>query len=284
MKPILLDVAIEPTNRCNLKCKICFARNSKRQIGDMSIENFIKIVEELEDIQTIKMVALNFAGEPLLHPNFSGMLRWVANNGWTVGFTTNGMLLTEEIARTIIETGVAKIDISLDAVGPRVEQMRKGINYRTVRKNIIRLREIKDELKGNTIIGISCAFSEDNILRDPLMVLANMYEIVDKIKVCPVRNENGTYQRPELFERAKVENMMCESPRYYMGILWNGDAVPCCADISAQHVMGNVLKEGVMGVFNNEKYNKLRKSNCENCEWWKESLGFAIGRNQIRKK
>ena len=55
---------------------------------------------------------------------------------------------------------------------------------------------------------------------------------------------------------------------------WNGDVLPCCYDKNGDHVMGNILDDSFVKIFNNDRYrefrNKLIKSRnefdiCKNC-------------------
>ena len=59
---------IEPTNRCNQKCIFC-PRNEEKYdspIGDMSFENYKKIVDQIPGLTDIQ---INGLGEPLLNPD-----------------------------------------------------------------------------------------------------------------------------------------------------------------------------------------------------------------------
>ena len=53
----------------------------------------------------------------------------------------------------------------------------------------------------------------------------------------------------------------------------NGDIVPCCYDLTSQIVLGNVMEQSLLGIFNGSKYKELRTSiknkdyisACQNC-------------------
>ena len=44
-----------------------------------------------------------------------------------------------------------------------------------------------------------------------------------------------------------------------LGIYWNGDVVPCCYDVDAKEVMGNILKSDLETIWNSSKYQDFRK-------------------------
>jgi len=284
----LTYVAIEPTNRCNLQCKMCFSHTSGRAKGDMSLANFERIVAELATIPTVRFVSVNVGGEPLLHPEFERMLELIAGHGWITGFSTNGMLLTPRICKKIITTDVGRVDVGLDATGPKVEAIRVGMNYQTVKRNILTLLAMRNTTNSRCPeVGINCAFTDDHKLVDAMSLLTEMGPHVDMIRILPAINEDMTFQQENLFDPVHLNNH-CPSPDGYAGILWNGDVVPCCKDISAKTVMGNAFEEGVLGVFNNQRYTSLREASherfegeciqelkrCFRCQIWKKTMGL----------
>jgi MoaA/NifB/PqqE/SkfB family radical SAM enzyme len=301
---ILTNVAIEPTNMCNLDCKMCFARGKSRPLGSMGIYNFATIVNELQMIPTIRAVSLNFGGEPLLHPEFSLMMKMISQRGWRTGFATNAMLMTPQMSVEIVRNQITQVDIGLDAVGSKVEQLRRGTKYDIVKRNIKTLIAVRNASESHyPRVGINCAMTNDHALADILLLIEEMSEIVDVIRILPARNEDMSLQHEELFDYigkgSDEVNEFCASPDYYMGIMWNGDAVPCCWDLSSKTVMGNVFTDGgVQKVFDNSMYTKLRGmasigfrgctpktgsefNRCIGCKVWQKTRGIAIGRNHV---
>jgi len=308
----LTNVAIEPTNECNLSCKMCFARGKSRPLGRMDMTNFVSIVDELKTIPTIRAVSLNYGGEPLVHPGFMSMMKLISDNGWRTGFATNAMLMTPPIAAAIVHNKISQVDIGLDATGEKVEELRRGTKYDVVKRNIKTLVAIRDATGSQyPTVGINCAVTNDHLLMDILSLIEEMYDIVDMIRILPARNEDLSLQHEELFDyvgKGKGEqNEFCSSPDNYMGIMYNGDVVPCCWDLSSMTVMGNVFTDGgVQAVFDNERYSSLRElshegfkctnqeiellegdqcpkiykgfKRCINCKVWQKTRGVAVGK------
>ena len=72
-------VAIEPTNACNLKCRLCPTwQHMKRERGFMELENFKKIVDENKDI--FKRINMIFAGEPLMNQDVFKMVKRISKH------------------------------------------------------------------------------------------------------------------------------------------------------------------------------------------------------------
>lgn len=291
-----INIAIEPTNRCNLKCKMCFAKDNGREFGDMAWKNFLEIINQLKEIHTIGAVSLNFGGEPLIHSQFEDMIRTIANKGWRTGFATNATMLTPRISKTIIASQISQVDIGMDAVGKKLEALRVGTNYEAVKANILTLVRMRNAVGSHLpVVGINCAFTKDHTLNDAMALVSEMSPIVDMIRILPARNEDMSFQRPELFTNPQQEAEYCADPDVYMGILWNGDVVPCCWDLSAKTVMGNVFDTSILEVFNNVNYVNLRAAahnkfdwelgkgpeetdRCTKCSVWQKRLITGIGK------
>ncbi len=67
----------------------------------------------------------------------------------------------------------------------------------------------------------------------------------------------------------------CNALHSQLGILWNGDVVPCCVDFDGNIVLGNVTEKSLMEIINSNYYNmlkdgfkkgKLYSSHCKRCK------------------
>jgi len=164
--PLPLSLKVEITTRCNLACRFCgrgmaveiLARHKgididaktryipKFAVGfgnDLKLKRFVSIVE---GVPTLKEVDLQGVGEPLLHPEFLQILFYLAKKGIYVTFTTNGTLLSREIARAIVENrNVRQITVSLDAVQPDLYKfLRRGGNLTKVLNNLQYLINVRN--------------------------------------------------------------------------------------------------------------------------------------------
>ena len=94
--PSEFDIAI--TFRCNLRCPACqYLLKDKEAFDkakDMSLEDFKWILETFQ--KDIKTVAIQ-GGEPLLHPEFSKIVRCIRDKKLNLRMSTNGTLIKERI-------------------------------------------------------------------------------------------------------------------------------------------------------------------------------------------
>lgn len=103
------------TGRCDQACTGCFY--SARPGSDVSAQDaswslFERVVLEAEQAQVFQ-IALG-GGEPLLHPRLVDMVRLVREHSVVPNLTTNGNLLTREVAHELKEAGLGQAQISLN--------------------------------------------------------------------------------------------------------------------------------------------------------------------------
>jgi MoaA/NifB/PqqE/SkfB family radical SAM enzyme len=109
------------TNRCNLKCMMCrqWKEEPKKELDTDEWKAIIS------DLNKNGIMNLHFTGgEPLLRKDLPELIKYANNLGFTVGMTTNGILLTDMIMTQLVEAGLRSIVISIDAVGSEYEKVR----------------------------------------------------------------------------------------------------------------------------------------------------------------
>ncbi len=119
---------IEVTSHCNFECKMCIQHTWKETPLDMNLTLFEKVAEEL--FPHLDKVILYGLGEPLMHPNFLKILeisrKYLSPEG-LIDFTTNGSLLTPDLADQILEYWLNRIIMSVDTSNlPKLMMIREG--------------------------------------------------------------------------------------------------------------------------------------------------------------
>lgn len=84
---------------------------------------------------------------------------------------------------------------------------------------------------------------------------------------------DARFEDPRVAEKLKPTTDFCRDLFRYMGILWNGDVVPCCYCVSGKRVIGNVNEDGLNDVWEGGAYAELRRvGHCPGCEVYKYDL------------
>lgn len=104
------------TSQCNLRCIHCYADASvagkSKEMSTAEGERFI------EDLAEFKVPVILFSGgEPLLRDDLFDMAEFAARRSIRVSLSTNGTLITPDIARKMQNIGFAEVGISLDGIG-----------------------------------------------------------------------------------------------------------------------------------------------------------------------
>ncbi|MDD3376366.1 MAG: radical SAM protein [Candidatus Riflebacteria bacterium] len=114
------------SKRCNLKCIHCYT-NSDCNVAEneLSFEEGKLLIDNLAEF---KIPALLFSGgEPLMRPDVFELAAYAAGKGVRPVLSTNGTLITKEVARKIKDTGFIYAGISLDGV-KETNDLFRGVN------------------------------------------------------------------------------------------------------------------------------------------------------------
>jgi MoaA/NifB/PqqE/SkfB family radical SAM enzyme len=143
-------IQIEVTSRCNAHCIYCprTVYHSHWHNRDLPLKTFQRIMPALPKAA---LTYLQGWGEPLLHPDFTEMVKLAKASGSTVGTTTNGMLLNSGRVRDLIDAGLDILAFSLAGTSPACNNAaRPGAPFDRVLKKIDRVRRIKAECNSST--------------------------------------------------------------------------------------------------------------------------------------
>ncbi len=133
----LRTLYLEPTTRCNLRCRACVRTAWDLPQGDMDRAVFDQLLAGLQaaDVQ-VRMVLAGF-GEPLSHPEVSAWVGRASRAGHRVELVTNGTLLTPHLARALAQAGLAGLWVSLDGAKEDVySDARQGGDFPDVVANL----------------------------------------------------------------------------------------------------------------------------------------------------
>ncbi|MBN1294390.1 MAG: 12,18-didecarboxysiroheme deacetylase [Candidatus Latescibacteria bacterium] len=106
-------VILNITKRCNLKCVHCYAgSNDGLASSEMSTDELLHVIDDLADFGS--PVVLFSGGEPLLHPGIVRLADHAVKSGMRAVISTNGTLITSQLAEELAQIGLSYIGISLD--------------------------------------------------------------------------------------------------------------------------------------------------------------------------
>lgn len=102
------------TDRCNLSCTHCYA-SSGPGCGSEDELTTAEAREFIDDLAASKIPLVIFTGgEPLLRPDIWDLAEYCRKGGIKTALSTNGTLITDEVAEQIKSSGIEYAGISLD--------------------------------------------------------------------------------------------------------------------------------------------------------------------------
>lgn len=141
--PLPRFAQVEPIGRCNLACRMCTVNERIDAVGEMSIDRFRSLLEQLPGLETLHLQGL---GEPMLHPSFFDMVELAAARGIRVSANTNLTLLTPARALRCVTCGLAALSVSIDGASREVYQaIRRKASFDKVVRNLDRLMRARAE-------------------------------------------------------------------------------------------------------------------------------------------
>ena len=270
-------VLIDISGRCNLKCPMCVVHGSddteakSLAIGEMPFDGVKKIVGELPSGKTL--IQPNMWGEPLLTPRFKDHMKAMKDAGLAVAINTNGLTLTEGTARFLVDTEVDSIFFSVDAVTRETLKKVRGIDrLDKIKRNA---KMMLDTRGSHVLPRIGASFTiQDANEHEVDAFIDHWIQLVDVVRIGTVY-EDGRLTRIAVPEK----RVPCQALYHTMPIHFNGDALICCLDGFAQHVVGNVFKDGgVKAVWHGPQFTQIREYHeagqwdkvpfCKNCNAW----------------
>ena len=103
------------TRTCNLKCRHCYmSSDAKKYANELTTAEAKQFIDDLADFKV--PVLLFSGGEPLIRPDFFELADYDEKKGVRPTLSTNGTLITPEVARKIKNIGVGYVGISLDGL------------------------------------------------------------------------------------------------------------------------------------------------------------------------
>jgi MoaA/NifB/PqqE/SkfB family radical SAM enzyme len=139
--PFPLHLDVDTNTTCNLKCVMCPAGaggfHGPFEKKPLPFGVYERALAEAQD-HGLRALRLGVTGEPLLRPDIVDMVRLAKKAGiLDVMLITNGTLLTPDTGRALIDVGLTRLMVSLDAATAQTyEKIRPGGRFDQVVRNL----------------------------------------------------------------------------------------------------------------------------------------------------
>lgn len=256
-----LKVNLHITERCNYRCRYCFAHFDSNR--DLPLEDWRRIIDNLSASAMVS--GINFAGgEPMLYPKFPALIDYAKRSGAAVSLISNGFyLLDERITPPDIFSKLDTLGISVDSINEKI-LVKLGCCNRESEilsaKNLIAIVKRARALNPRIKIKLNTVVSKLNV--NERLINIEKFIDVDRwkfLKMKPFRNKNFSnldltvsdeeFERfLKLNERSEGESVPESSlVRAYIIIDNRGNLLDNAGD--GHKVVGNLLEEKFEDVF-----------------------------------
>ena len=115
------------TKRCNLSCQHCYSASNfepaPTELSDTQAKEFIS------DIAKFGSPVLLFSGgEPLMRPGVLDLIRYAKSQGLRAVVSTNGTLISADLAQSLNQVGLSYAGISLDGATAEINDQFRGVD------------------------------------------------------------------------------------------------------------------------------------------------------------
>jgi len=304
----------ECTLRCNISCLHCGSDcRQDSSIKDMPADDFLKITQNIKQhYNPNKVMVVLTGGEPLLRKDLEYVGSELYKLGYPWGFVTNGVLLTSKRFRSLMNSGLRSVTVSLDGFEDAHEWLRgkTGSFNRAVEaiklivsepelvydvatcissKNYHQLNEFKEFLisLGVRKWRIFTIFPTGRAKTNPELDVSNeqmlgiMQFLKETRKEGRIRLSYGCEGFLGNFEtEARDGYYFCRAGVNIASVLADG-SIGACPNIHHTFVQGNIYKDDFIEVWNN-KYQQYRNrkwmktGKCCHCDMFKYCEGNSF--------
>ncbi|WP_432467504.1 radical SAM/SPASM domain-containing protein [Agarivorans sp. Z349TD_8] len=274
-----VDVIVEVTNYCNLRCIMCPYPGLKRPKGNMDFSIFKKIVDEIAAVSPNTRIWLAIMGEPLLLGNkLIEMIKYAKSNNIQVNLNTNAVYLDKELGEKLLNASVDYIIVSIDGVSEdSYNKIRVRGDFNKVVDNVTTVLEHKrkhPEIK-TKIVSQFIVMDENEpeveefknywLSKGAIVKIRPKLGWGDAVKACNLEQV-----------RSEVERFPCAWLTRTVSIHWDGTISQCDADYEGLYSPGSLLNNSIKEIWDSQI--AIRRQNhwnnnfdfepCKSCNDW----------------
>ncbi len=285
-RPFPVDVIVEPISRCNLACPMCPQPDLKRARGEMSLQVYKRIVDEMAIESPSSRLWLALMGETLLMGDrLIRFIRYAKGQGLQqVNLNTNACLLDQKMAWKLIESGVDEIIVGLDAhTAPTYRRIRVNGDFEQTVKNVEYLLAVKREHGLHKPIVIAQFIEMDENAGEADDFKSYWLERGAVVKIRPRLGWGTGVAAENLKARALERDFPCPWLNRTVSIHWSGKFAQCDADFEGRYSPGGIPEQSIREVWTGELAGRRARHQagdfdhelCRDCHDW------AAGRSEF---
>lgn len=272
---------IDPCGVCNFNCNFCPCNRSQYNMKErhvkMNYDLFKKIVDDMKEFdEKIKVVYLYGFGEPLLNADLFKMARYLkqSNVCREIRIYTNGALLSPEINRELVNSGINLIRISLEGLSSEDYKQicQATIDFEQLVENI---RDLYNQSRGKCEVSVKLANvtiksqSEADMFYDLFEPITDYRFIEDIVEEWPefeeiVLPQDSLLANDWIWKKKEKKGFtICTYSMTNMVVHANGRVGACAADWKLGTQYGDVRTNSLKEIWNSGKLREFQLMHLE---------------------
>ena len=256
-------IYIELTNVCGLRCSFCPTKNLPNT--NMGLAFFEEIIQQAKAYT--RDIACHVVGDPLTLSNLSDYLDIIHKYKMKAILTTSGYFMKKHSSETLFHPAVKQINISLNAFNKNDTTLtfKQYINpiLRLCHEKIVQEKELFINLR---MWNLDEVMSEDSFNKEVFSTLEENFGVELNYRGAKesIRLDNkillhfdNYFEWPSL-DNKNYGNGTCQGLSSHIGILANGDVIPCCLDNEAVMKLGNLKNEILENILQGKRASAIR--------------------------
>lgn len=211
--------SIEISKFCNRTCSYCPNSSNKTPVENIDLAIYDKICDRLAEIEWCGVVDFIFYNEPMLHPDLPGLVRHLKKK------------VPKCLPRVITNGDFLNVDSARELID-------SGVASFSVSKHIPIKPGWEDRIERVSKTFPGAIFIGDLTKIEELLGLSARAGLVKVKNATPMKH--------------------CYAQRSAQHIDINGNLLLCCNDYFRKNAFGNLMKEGIMDIWNQARYSRIR--------------------------
>jgi pyruvate-formate lyase-activating enzyme len=278
-------ILIDNCNCCNLRCSMCDHKNmiKYRRFQILNFNLYKKVIDEIAQENPDARVWEIFFGDPFLCPDMAKRIEYAKRKGLKdVVLNTNGVLMTSNKAKALIEAGLDAMYVGVDAATEETyNKIRIGGDFKKVINNVLSYKRLlKIYGKSNQKLLVQFVVSDDN--KDELEDFKKFWDKENiNAKIRPKISWAGLIEAKNLWANQEVGRKPCYWLMRTINICANGEVALCSVDLHCQVKCGSVLDYSIRELWSGKlkEYRQMHKDGrfdelpklCRECRDWQSA-------------
>ena len=259
-------IQIQTITGCNANCIFCPNGKTRRTIPKgrrMDWDLYRSIVDQSIALG-IRRYSAYLMNEPMLDQELPQRVAYISariKKPQYVKVTSHGGLLTERMARGLLDAGLSKLKISVQSLNTQTYREIMGLDLDKTLRNIERFLELKNQggykLPRLEIVMVDSIRTHAEIPR----IRQYWRERDINLYIEPVENRADQHNIRDTAVSVKKLTAFswCRRLIEQVYVLYDGRLLQCCADWEQRNVMGNLTRQSLADIWHGQRYSDYRQ-------------------------